>query len=86
MIRTIPVESDSIWAIVEHSPLGYPRSADRRITTRINLVNLGNAQILTVPGEALPTITSVRAPHERRSPAAGSSTPSIRRRATRSTS
>ncbi len=26
------------------------------ITTRINLVNLGNAQIVTIPGEALPNI------------------------------
>lgn len=51
-----PVESDAIWNVVQHSPLRYPHGADRTITTRINLVNLGTAQILTIPGEALPNI------------------------------
>ena len=52
----LPVESDAIWSIVVHSPLKYPRNKDRSITSRINLVNVGNAQILTIPGEALPNI------------------------------
>lgn len=51
-----PVESDAIWAVVQHSPLNYPHQPDRTITARINLVNLGNSQILTIPGEALPNI------------------------------
>ena len=51
-----PVESDDMWLVVRHSPLGYPAGADRRYTTRVNVVNLGNAQILTIPGEALPNI------------------------------
>ncbi len=51
-----PVESDAIWMAVTLSPLDYPSGKDRRITTRINLVNLGNAQIVTIPGEALPNI------------------------------
>jgi hypothetical protein len=51
-----PVHSDAIWNVVLHSPLRYPRNADRSITSRLNLVNLGNAQILTIPGEALPNI------------------------------
>jgi hypothetical protein len=51
-----PVESDTMWAVVTLSPLKYPHNNDRSITTRINLVNLGNAQILTIPGEALPNI------------------------------
>jgi hypothetical protein len=52
-----PVESDEIWAVVKHSPLKYPHDdADRSIAARINLVNVGNAQILTIPGEALPNI------------------------------
>lgn len=51
-----PVESNDMWQVVEHSPLQYPHNADRTIGTRINLVNLGNAQILTIPGEALPNI------------------------------
>jgi hypothetical protein len=51
-----PVESDAMWAVVQHSPLGYPHHEDRAISARINLINLGNAQILTIPGEALPNI------------------------------
>jgi hypothetical protein len=53
---TFPVESDAIWFVVTSSPLGYPHRDDRTVTTRVNLVNLGNAQILTIPGEALPNI------------------------------
>ena len=53
---SFPVESDALWAVVMHSPLGYPHGPGRNISTRINVVNLGNAQILTIPGEALPNI------------------------------
>ena len=51
-----PVESPLLWAVVLGSPLNYPRNADRTVTAQINVVNLGNAQILTIPGEALPNI------------------------------
>jgi hypothetical protein len=51
-----PVESDAMWGVVSESPLNYPHNADHTINARINLVNLGNAQILTIPGEALPNI------------------------------
>jgi hypothetical protein len=51
-----PVESELMWAIILGSPLKYPHNEDRSITTRINLINVGNAQILTIPGEALPNI------------------------------
>ena len=51
-----PVESPLLLAIMRGSPLGYPADADGKVTTRINLVNLGTAQILTIPGEALPNI------------------------------
>lgn len=51
-----PVESELMWAVVTGSPLNYPHNDDHSITARINLVNLGNAQILTIPGEALPNI------------------------------
>jgi hypothetical protein len=52
-----PVESKEMWQVVEGSPLNYPRrDSDRSVVTRINLVTLGNAQILTIPGEALPNI------------------------------
>lgn len=54
---TFPVESRDLWAVVTMSPLKYPRNeADHSITTRVNLINLGDAQILTIPGEALPNI------------------------------
>jgi hypothetical protein len=51
-----PVESNAMWGVVVGSPLKYPHGEDHAITTRINLVNLGDAQILTIPGEALPNI------------------------------
>jgi hypothetical protein len=55
MVR-FPVESNDMWQVVQHSPLNYPRGEDRTITTRVNLVNVGNAQMLSIPGEALPNI------------------------------
>lgn len=51
-----PVESPLMLAIIAGSPLRYPINRDRTVTARLNLVNLGNAQILTIPGEALPNI------------------------------
>lgn len=51
-----PVESPLMWAIVVASPLKYPHGDDHTITVQINLINLGNTQILTIPGEALPNI------------------------------
>lgn len=51
-----PVESEALWGVVKHSPLGYPHNDNRSITSQINCVQLGNAQILTIPGEALPNI------------------------------
>ena len=51
-----PVDSPLLWAVVISSPLKYPYNADHSITTQVNVVNLGNAQILTIPGEALPNI------------------------------
>jgi hypothetical protein len=51
-----PVASDMMWGIVTGSPLKYPHNPDKSVTARINLVNLGDAQILTIPGEALPNI------------------------------
>jgi hypothetical protein len=51
-----PVDSPLLWAVTAGSPLKYPHNDDHSITARLNLVNLGNAQILTIPGEALPNI------------------------------
>jgi hypothetical protein len=51
-----PVESAGMWAVVTGSPLKYAHNDDHSINARVNLVNLGDAQILTIPGEALPNI------------------------------
>ncbi len=51
-----PVESPLMWAVILLSPLKYPHNDDHTINARVNLVNIGNAQILTIPGEALPNI------------------------------
>lgn len=51
-----PVDSDLLAALLEISPVGLKMNADRTVSTQVNVVNLGNAQILTIPGEALPNI------------------------------
>lgn len=51
-----PVESDELWSVVLGSPLKYPHHEDRSVSSRVNLINIGTAQILTIPGEALPNI------------------------------
>ncbi len=51
-----PVDSRLMWMIIQGSPLKYPHNDDKTVTTRLNVVNIGNAQILTIPGEALPNI------------------------------
>jgi hypothetical protein len=51
-----PVESALLLAIMRGSPLGYAADAEGKVTTRLNLVNLGTVQMLTIPGEALPNI------------------------------
>jgi len=54
---TVPVDSEDLWGVVKYSPLKYPHNDDdQTISTQVNLVSLGNAQILTIPGEALPNI------------------------------
>lgn len=51
-----PVESPLMQAVLVSSPLKYPSNPDQTVTARLNLINIGNAQILTIPGEALPNI------------------------------
>jgi hypothetical protein len=53
---SFPVESPLLRAVMVVSPLRYPTNDLSRVTTQVNLVNVGNAQILTLPGEALPNI------------------------------
>jgi hypothetical protein len=56
--RTIsfPVESPQLRAVMAASPLGLGPKDTTRVSTQLNLLNIGNAQILTIPGEALPNI------------------------------
>ncbi len=53
---SLPVNSAAMWAVITLSPLHYPHGTERVVHTQVNLVNLGTAQILTIPGEALPNI------------------------------
>jgi hypothetical protein len=51
-----PVESPLLLAVMKNSPLKYPTSTDNSVTTRMNLINFADAQMITIPGEALPNI------------------------------
>lgn len=51
-----PVENEMLRTVVKLSPLGFQLSDTGMVATQINVVNLGNAQILTIPGEALPNL------------------------------
>lgn len=53
---TFPIDSPLLRAIVAASPLGYEMESGDTISTQVNVINLGNAQVLTIPGEALPNI------------------------------
>jgi hypothetical protein len=53
---TLPVDSAMMRLILMTSPLGHLQKDATKVTTQLNLVNIGNAQILTIPGEALPNI------------------------------
>ena len=52
---TLPVDSPLMRALFKELP-GSPGGENRSVTTQQNLVNVGTAQILTIPGEALPNI------------------------------
>ena len=53
---TFPVESDIMRYIIQKSSMKYESFADNKVTTQLNLINIGPAQILTVPGEAMPNV------------------------------
>jgi hypothetical protein len=55
-IVNFPVDSELMRFILNNSPLGLVASEDHRISTRVNLLNIGTAQAITIPGEALPNI------------------------------
>jgi hypothetical protein len=51
-----PVESEIMQYILKNSPLKYPVSKGNFVSSQVNIINIGPAQILTIPGEALPNI------------------------------
>lgn len=51
-----PVDSEIMRFILQKSPIKNEMAGDNRIVTQLNLLNIGTAQVLTVPGEALPNI------------------------------
>ena len=53
---TFPVESEMMQYIIKKSPLNYAIENGNRVTAQVNLLNIGSAQVLTIPGEALPNI------------------------------
>jgi hypothetical protein len=52
----LPVENEMLRTVVKLSPLGFQLNDKGAVAAQINVVNFGNAQILTIPGEALPNI------------------------------
>jgi glycerophosphoryl diester phosphodiesterase len=52
----LPVDSQLMRFIFKYSPFKYDLGDDYQVTTRLNLLNIGTAQVLTIPGEALPNI------------------------------
>jgi hypothetical protein len=54
---TFPVDSPLMRALLKELPASPGKSDDTgSVTTQLNLLNIGTAQILTIPGEALPNI------------------------------
>ena len=45
-----------IWDVVVKSPLKYTRNTDRSITAKVDIVQIGNARLLTIPRESMPNI------------------------------
>lgn len=54
-----PIESEALRFVLKNSPL-VDKDAQKgdfsKIATRINLLNIGQTQVITIPGEALPNI------------------------------
>jgi len=52
---SLPVDSPDMRALMKEMP-AIPGASSDSVTVQVNVVNIGNAQILTIPGEALPNI------------------------------
>ncbi|MBK7106984.1 MAG: hypothetical protein IPH62_17055 [Ignavibacteriae bacterium] len=50
-----PIESELMKAILKNSIIDY-NIQNNEVSTILNLINIGTAQIITIPGEALPNI------------------------------
>ncbi|HEY8971746.1 MAG TPA: hypothetical protein VIM64_21740, partial [Puia sp.] len=55
-IIELPVENPVMKYILDKTPLRSPSAGKDSVSTRMNLLNIGSAQVLTIPGEALPNI------------------------------
>ncbi len=59
-VITFPIDSEKMRYVFQHSPLAAEarnKSKDfSKVSTRLNLLNIGKAQVVTIPGEALPNI------------------------------
>jgi hypothetical protein len=51
-----PVDSEIMRYILKKSPIKNVMSGENKVSTQLNLLNIGTAQVLTIPGEALPNI------------------------------
>lgn len=53
---SFPVESPMMRFILQNSPLAIATGKGDSVSTQLNLLNIGAAQVVTIPGEALPNI------------------------------
>jgi hypothetical protein len=53
---SFPVDSEMMRYIMKNSPLNLGQLENDRVSTQLNLLQIGSAQVLTIPGEALPNI------------------------------
>ncbi len=54
-----PIDSEEMKHVFQNSPVLSQAVQDKdysKVSTRLNLLNIGNAQVITIPGEALPNI------------------------------
>ena len=51
-----PIDSEMMRYIINNSPIKMTSVRDNVVTTRLNFLQIGNAKVLTIPGEALPNI------------------------------
>ncbi|MCK5863275.1 MAG: hypothetical protein KAH38_12375, partial [Candidatus Hydrogenedentes bacterium] len=53
---TLPVDSPLMRMLLQNSLLAEQMGSAETLVTQLNVVNIGTAQLLTIPGEALPNI------------------------------